>query len=642
VKNIMQDRRYWLAWLVVLASFAIWQLNHLEGFQWNGDEGIDMLKPRLMRAGYDLYRSAYSDQPPGLTWSLLIAIYFLGDSMVVGRMVAVLYGTIGLLAVGLVARELGARWGAIFAMAAMAIVPNFFWLSRAVMLTPITMSLATLSLALALIYLRTGQRRWLVATGIAFSASLLVKLMPAFMVVPLAFILVLRHREAGTGGWLRPVSGDGLTLALVTMIPLGLTGLYYGPEIVYQVIGAYLANKVVYTLDIGHNLKVLIQYGQQNSPGLFFLAVYGLVILLARRPRAGWVMMIWFGVTVVALLTHAPLWRTHHPVLMLFPAASLAGVAFEAVFSLTSSAISRRTDVRATHKAWRRWLGIIAGLAAVAVYLVGLPATLKEDVRLLSAGPNEESEEAVHFVRALTRSDDVIISDEAIISYYADRLVPPLLADPSKARLVQGNLTTEELIAVTEARPPAAIVLWRMNDEHIRRYEAWVRDHYRLARSFYNRHKIYVPRDGLKVMTLLDVIADNRLAATQVAWETVVVRPGEAFYLVVDWQTRTALDMTYSALIRLVDDAGHIWSQLDQELWDVRGRPTRFWEADMRQLDLYALPVMPDTPPGTYQAILRVYAKEQPDQHLTWYSPNGDPIGLDYVLRTVVVKRSND
>lgn len=166
----------WLALGSLLALFFFWQVNHLEGFAWSYDEGVYLTSARAVCSGHRLYSEVFSSQPPAFISSIAWAFRLGGTSVATGRALIVLYATIGLLAVALMARELGGSLAGLAAVALLAIAPDFFLWSKAVMADLPSASLAALAMALTFHYLRSGERRWLIFTGLALSASLLIKM----------------------------------------------------------------------------------------------------------------------------------------------------------------------------------------------------------------------------------------------------------------------------------------------------------------------------------------------------------------------------------------------------------------------------------------------------------------------------------
>jgi len=161
-----QNAVYWLALTSLLVGFFVWGATHLGGFAWDFDEGLNLMKARTARLGYRLYSEIWSEQPPALTIFLTVASKLFGDSVAIGRLVAVLFSSIGLLGIALITRELGGQLGSLAAVAILVTASCFFKLFRAVMIGLPAISLATLSIAFAFYYLRTGKRHWLALAGV--------------------------------------------------------------------------------------------------------------------------------------------------------------------------------------------------------------------------------------------------------------------------------------------------------------------------------------------------------------------------------------------------------------------------------------------------------------------------------------------
>jgi hypothetical protein len=73
------------------------------------------------------------------------------------------------------------------------------------------------------------------------------------------------------------------------------------------------------------------------------------------------------------------------------------------------------------------------------------------------------------------------------------------------------------------------------------------------------------------------------------------------------WEVTAEMDNDYTVSLRLLDRAGHIWSQRDG--WPVIGLlPTHQWEPETFVRDGYELKLPPGTPPGEYHLEVGVYA----------------------------------
>ncbi len=132
--------------MALVAFFAAWQLNHFGGFAWDWDEAVYAMTARLVAQGNALYRDVFSNVVPLFINSLNLAFALAGDTIQVGRAVIVLYSAVGLLAVGLIARELSGWLAALGAVIFLALAPHFYMLSRVIVADIPSMSLGVLAL----------------------------------------------------------------------------------------------------------------------------------------------------------------------------------------------------------------------------------------------------------------------------------------------------------------------------------------------------------------------------------------------------------------------------------------------------------------------------------------------------------------
>jgi hypothetical protein len=76
------------------------------------------------------------------------------------------------------------------------------------------------------------------------------------------------------------------------------------------------------------------------------------------------------------------------------------------------------------------------------------------------------------------------------------------------------------------------------------------------------------------------------------------------------WQCLEAMDKDYSIYIRLTDEAGHTWGQVDD--WPVKGLlPTSQWTLGMIIRDDYEVEILPGTPPGYYRIEVGMYSLDE-------------------------------
>jgi len=462
-----------------IVLFFLWQVTHLGGFSWNFDEGVCLVKARMVKLGYPLYKEIWSDQPPLFIELLALAFAIFGEHVAVGRIVVICFGVVGLLSVAMIAYELGGAWAAAAAAVILALSPYFFALSRAVMVGLPSVCLATASVAFALLYLRTGLKRWLLLTGLFFAASLLVKLVSTFIIAILVLVVLLRVWKVRD--W-RKAFWDLILLGLAIVVPIILCVLAYDKRaMLEQIAGTYFVSKKAYPANPLFNLGEIWHHLGTNNFGMAALALYGLWALWVKRSTPGLVIFVWLIITFFILATHSPLWW-HHLALLFFPLAVLAGVGMD---YWGKNLASLAKGVAFKH------LRLAFGLAALLMYLVGLPQMIRMDIWLIEGPKLRSSQKAVPFVEAITNPEDFVVTDELMIAFRAKRKVPPSLCVPSEKRIEAGELTSEELIKVSQEYNVRAVIFWTDRLNKLSDYVQWVKANYHLVSSSGSR-EIYL------------------------------------------------------------------------------------------------------------------------------------------------------
>ena len=525
---------------LVVAGFGLWQATHLGGSFWDTDEGLNVIKAYLVQNGTELYTYVWSDQPPGLTQLLAWSFTAFGPSMTVARGVVLAHALVLLVAIGWIVREAGGGWpAAIGAAVLLMLAPNFFWASRAVMIGLPALSLATLSIAMAMAYARTGKRRWLLLGGVVFGLGLLEKLIGLYLIVPLA-IAVWGRTGAGSPTSmvhrLRSLVIDGAVMAVGAAIVLAFALAAYDVRtMIDQAVGTVIAARGVpeYALDRAWSLDKLAFWLFGEHRFLIGPALLGVLVLVRERSNAAAVLLSWLVLTLVALLNQTPLWPKHHFLALLVVMVPLAGVGFDRGGRALALLVGRKRGVGDPLIGPRRANGdpflALAALAAAALMLHGLPDAIRGDLMRLEAKPFKENGElpesdawtkldaAVELVRAHTSDGDTIVTDHGVLAFRAGRRVPSDLAVISGKRLAIGGLTPDRLIEITRegfvhtSRPawggvfadfsepdqPAAVVFWDGDRlTRIPEYADWVRSNYELAAAIDDDYEIWLRPRG--------------------------------------------------------------------------------------------------------------------------------------------------
>jgi hypothetical protein len=137
---------------------------------------------------------------------------------------------------------------------------------------------------------------------------------------------------------------------------------------------------------------------------------------------------------------------------------------------------------------------------------------------------------------------------------------------------------------------------------------------------------------------LSDAGFGGQLEAKGVGFGARSVEAGWPLSVTLEWQTQADLNRDYSVSLTLMDAEGHLWGRVDEGLLDRKGHPTSRWVGGATDREWYLLPVLPGTPPGTYQVQAVVYSPVD-GKRLNVLDQNGAPLGTELTLGTVEVQR---
>lgn len=506
-----QSLAFWSGLSLLIALFLAWQLQHLGGFRWDWDEGAYAVTARQVAAGHRLYADIFAMAPPLFIVSLDLGFRVAGETLSVGRAVIVLYSALGLLGVGLLAKELGGRVAGLAAVVALAMAPHFYVLSRTIIADMPSMGLACLALWLAVRYERAGNRRWLVASGLTLSLGMLVKLTAGLVAPAVVAAVLLRdwpeawHEQHRGSALLRRVGASALALAGPFLLPIALSLVVYPwRSMLDQVVFLLLHQQDTFVPDPPANAWLMAKYlllDNRNialNRGLTIVALAGGLSLLAPSPdavdrsrsrKSALVWWLWLFTTLLVLSTYAPLWP-HLLSPVLFPLAVGAGVAVGALYRLMRGA-------RSTGWSTGRAASIVLLTVAMVIYVYDWPAVVRENGRRGEAPGGREAEAILGLIREKVGADEYLITDEPLLAFVADRPSPPDLSDSSIVRIASGRLTTADLIRQTEDYSARAVALWqdRRFITYLPDYVQWVEERYQREWENEKGGRLYVRTD---------------------------------------------------------------------------------------------------------------------------------------------------
>jgi hypothetical protein len=247
------------------------------------------------------------------------------------------------------------------------------------------------------------------------------------------------------------------------------------------------------------------------------------------------------------------------------------------------------------------------------------PVTREPRLREELPGPTPEySEQVVDLLCPGARSKEAwVFTDRPIYAFQAGLSVPPPMAVLSAKRLFSGTITERDLLDILRAYRPGYVLLERYLPQYGKDFLAGVASEYDLAREYSlgeDGGQLLLPHqpdlqdssrsDGYRPIARFDDWLSLKWSPA-FASQNGESEAGDCLQVRDLLWTRpesyNAPDLSLS--LRLVDQAGEIWAQRDEQLGN-----TKYTLRDRAQLHYFVNFLVPEgTPPGAYDAQLVVY-----------------------------------
>ena len=473
--------------LVAAAAYFVLMLSlysFRDVFEFDPDEGNNVIKALMMSRGHQLYGEIWSDQPPLFTYLLMWWFKIGGWSVVWGRILVLLFASAIVFAVYDSLRLISGHVAALAGALLLPCTMEFMALSVSVMLGLPSIALALLGAWALVRWTRSKRTGWLVAGGVLMGLSLLTKLFAAF-ILPVLGVWVLLAACRTDGRWslkpaaLIPPAVWSLSVIATAVVLLFLT---VSPSDWDQLYDAHNKARSADFFSKRADQYVKNFHGRiEDDWHIATLAGLGLATGLLYRKWPLLVPGAWCLLGYFLIRGHRPIWYHHH-VLLSVPACMLAGQAVGAIFSGGWKPKGASVTFLS---------GVPLRLASVilAVWLFGDVVRGEKkfkDPKPMTSWSDRDRfvAEAMGFYADVTKT---VLLDRQMYAFYAGLDIPPNLSVTSQKRLNTGNLTEDDILRViTDQRPEQVVVSWRFAGSLRKLYRKileQVRDDYTLVHT---------------------------------------------------------------------------------------------------------------------------------------------------------------
>ncbi|MFA5322390.1 MAG: hypothetical protein WC373_06910 [Smithella sp.] len=436
-------------------------------FEFNPDEGGNLMKAMLLDQGYNLYSQIWSDQPPLFTHALAWLMHFWGYDVECGRVLVLLSSCLLLWGAFLFLRIAAGTGQALIGTMVLTWIPHFLQLSYSVMNGLPAMALAMMALAALAAWHRSHSPMLLILSALLLVLSVLIKVFTIFL-FPIFFLgIALSLYGSNEAGFscqrYRPAI---LFFSAFAAVLMGLSWLLIGFDNIQALLQPHLLarhvekykNITLYTVFRHHDWQLL------------FLALAGSIIAI-RQHR--WLLLYpvaWATVAAVILSQHNPVW-THQLLLVTVPAAMLVPSTLEAFWKLLKPPIN---------KGFLNWRGAIIVLLIILCFHDATKLVLRTQARYRVVKTkvvwNWQMAATMAMYAPQTRW---VVTDRPMFAFRNGLLVPPGLAVLSDKRLQTSSLE-KQLPQIIRQVQPEQVALARFQWPQMLPY---LRQHYKLVFS---------------------------------------------------------------------------------------------------------------------------------------------------------------
>ncbi|HUE40352.1 MAG TPA: hypothetical protein VMO75_00340 [Chthoniobacterales bacterium] len=385
------------------------------------DEGVYLMVARLLHRGYKT-DTFFFDQFWLFPKIITAAFAFFGDSLIVARLTIFGFSLAGLLGVAALSYQLGAGWmAATAAIFIGAIDPLYIRGSRMTLADVPAATCIIWALALVFLFEKNRRRIWIGLGGFCAGVALVMKPFALGFVASIIIVLLNQRtrRENGRLKFDPAIGGDLLVFALAAIfIAAPFINVFHPVQEYQRVLGFHLAERDWMIKRVDDRWHGLLVFARLNLPILLF-AISGLISL---RPLPISIMALLIGELVTAgILLDMPPW-IHHYILILPLLVVFCVLGFGPGLRRFRHLISDFRDGR--RPTFENKWGPIFFAVAILVSVIDLPWLIKYDHR--ERFPESlRVEPVVRYVEQTFGPNDYLMSDDALVPYLADRLIPP-------------------------------------------------------------------------------------------------------------------------------------------------------------------------------------------------------------------------
>jgi len=433
-------------------------------FQFDTDEGIELIKAVLYSEGFTLYTKIWNEQPPLLTVLLSYWFDLFGKSIFAARLLILSFATLLIWSFCQTLRICLGRLPALIGTLLLSVSCNFLRLSVSVMIGLPSLALAMLSIYTLILYRQKSHLYLVILSGGFLALSLQTKLFTLFLIpLLLSMVIEFKLRECKKKKSIIPIVYVVICWLVSLVGVFVLIGISFHALNFEQLIQANLGQNVKKPFSRENSLQDVVLMFFQDFDYLL-LAIPGIGLVLEKKEEFNKLPLFWIVTITLLLLNYQPIWY-HHYLLLSIPLTWLATygatLAFEHFEQEGWYSVFKRQNIKnlSLHQ-------IAAFFFSLSIIALPIKLTLIQVQNHVFLQQSSSSLEVLTTLLKYQKATHWVFTDMPIYAFYADLKVPPEIAVFARKRLASGYLTDKLLISVMERYHPEQVILTRFPEIH--------------------------------------------------------------------------------------------------------------------------------------------------------------------------------
>ena len=294
-------------------------------FEYNFDEGTNIIKSTLILNGYSLYKEIIDDQPPLFMIILTYWLKIFGTNIPNGRILVLIFSFLLLSSFYGTIKIYQGKVCALTAVIFLILSNIYLKASISLMIDIPALSTAMISIYYLTLFKKTSSKNLLILSALFFAVSLQIKLYAVFLLP-----LVIYELIKGNPAFLISKKHTNLTILtiwitsfLLSYIPLILIFFSFDFLKIFQYLLYPHAKMIRYP---GNNFLIILKSITKDYD-FFLLAIAGCILIIKQKLQKSVFPILWLTIATLILINHSPLWE-HYYLLISIPICWLAAIAF--------------------------------------------------------------------------------------------------------------------------------------------------------------------------------------------------------------------------------------------------------------------------------------------------------------------------